>query len=77
MKWGFPHFMYKGILGCMASFKHHCAFGFWKGALVFENIPGFKKREEQSDGAAWPHHNHCRPAREENPHSHALLKLSV
>ena len=45
MKWGFPHFMYKGILCSMASFKHHCAVGFWKGALVFQSIPGVKKRE--------------------------------
>ena len=30
MKWGFPHFMYKGILCSMASFKHHCAVGFWE-----------------------------------------------
>jgi uncharacterized protein YdeI (YjbR/CyaY-like superfamily) len=36
MKWSFPHFMYKGpadrsarILCSMASFKQHCAFGFW------------------------------------------------
>ena len=34
MKWSFPHFMYKGMLCSMASFKQHCAFGFWKGALV-------------------------------------------
>lgn len=34
MKWSFPHFMYKGILCSMASFKEHCAFGFWKGALI-------------------------------------------
>ena len=34
MKWSFPHFMYKGILCSMAAFKHHCAFGFWKGALI-------------------------------------------
>jgi uncharacterized protein YdeI (YjbR/CyaY-like superfamily) len=34
MKWSFPHFMYGGILCSMASFKEHCAFGFWKGALV-------------------------------------------
>jgi uncharacterized protein YdeI (YjbR/CyaY-like superfamily) len=36
LKWGAPHFMYKGMLCGMASFKHHCAFGFWKGALVLE-----------------------------------------
>jgi uncharacterized protein YdeI (YjbR/CyaY-like superfamily) len=29
----------------MAAFKHHCAFGFWKGTLVFKSIPGVKKRE--------------------------------
>jgi hypothetical protein len=50
MKWGFPHFMYKGILGCMAAFKCHCAFGFWKGALVLQSIPGFKKRESKAMG---------------------------
>jgi uncharacterized protein YdeI (YjbR/CyaY-like superfamily) len=34
MKWSFPHFLYKGILCSMASFKEHAAFGFWKGSLV-------------------------------------------
>lgn len=34
MKWGFPHFDYKGMLCHMASFKHHCAFGFWKAELM-------------------------------------------
>ena len=34
LKWRFPHFMYRGMLCSMASFKKHCAFGFWKGALV-------------------------------------------
>jgi uncharacterized protein YdeI (YjbR/CyaY-like superfamily) len=34
MKWSFPHFMYKGMLCSMASFKAHCAFGFWKASLV-------------------------------------------
>ena len=29
MKWGFPHFEYKGTICSMASFKAHCAFGFW------------------------------------------------
>lgn len=36
MKWSFPHFVYRGMLCSMASFKEHCAFGFWKGALVLE-----------------------------------------
>ncbi len=34
IKWRFPHFMYKGMLCSMASFKEHAAFGFWKGSLV-------------------------------------------
>ncbi len=35
MKWSFPHFMYKGEILCsMASFKQHCAFGFWKAPLM-------------------------------------------
>jgi len=36
MKWSFPHFMYKGMLCAMASFKEHCSFGFWKSSLVLE-----------------------------------------
>jgi len=34
IKWGFPHFDYKGMLCSMASFKAHCAFGFWKAGLL-------------------------------------------
>lgn len=34
IKWGFPHFDYHGILCSMASFKKHCAFGFWKAKLM-------------------------------------------
>ena len=37
MKWSFPHFTYKGMLASMASFKQHCAFGFWKASLVMED----------------------------------------
>src|SRR4051812_4998565 len=34
-KWSFPHFMYKGAILCsMAAFKKHCAFSFWKAALM-------------------------------------------
>jgi uncharacterized protein YdeI (YjbR/CyaY-like superfamily) len=45
-KWGFPHFTYKGILCSMASFKSHCAFGFWKQNLLFG-----KKGSDKKDGA--------------------------
>ena len=34
LKWGVPHFMHQGMLGGMAAFKHHCAFGFWTGAML-------------------------------------------
>ena len=34
IKWGSPHFDYKGSLAGMASFKEHCAFGFWKHSLL-------------------------------------------
>lgn len=34
IKWGFPHFEYKGPLCDMAAFKQHCSFGFWKAALM-------------------------------------------
>ncbi|RPI19587.1 MAG: hypothetical protein EHM58_00865 [Ignavibacteriae bacterium] len=35
MKWSFPHFVYEGETLCsMASFKQHCAFGFWKASLM-------------------------------------------
>ncbi len=34
MKWSLPHFDYKGMMCSMASFKHHCSFGFWKASLM-------------------------------------------
>jgi uncharacterized protein YdeI (YjbR/CyaY-like superfamily) len=34
IKWGFPHFEYKGAICNMAAFKNHCAFGFWKASLL-------------------------------------------
>ena len=34
IKWGVPHFEYRGILGGMAAFKRHVAFGFWKAQLM-------------------------------------------
>lgn len=39
MKWSHPHFDYKGIMCGMATFKQHCAFGFWKGALIAPTKP--------------------------------------
>ena len=34
MKWSFPHFEYRGIVGSMAAFKHNATFGFWKASLM-------------------------------------------
>jgi uncharacterized protein YdeI (YjbR/CyaY-like superfamily) len=35
IKWGFPHFDYRGEMMCsMAAFKRHAVFGFWKAALM-------------------------------------------
>src|SRR3954452_3610237 len=36
IKWGMPHFDYKGVMCGMAAFKAHCAFGFWKGSLIID-----------------------------------------
>lgn len=36
MKWGAPHFMYRGMLCGMSAFKAHCTFGFWRGRLIVE-----------------------------------------
>lgn len=39
MKWSMPHFDYNGSMICsMASFKAHCAFGFWKASLIFDKF---------------------------------------
>ena len=34
MKWSFAFFDYKGPFCHIAAFKKHCAFGFWKAALM-------------------------------------------
>ena len=44
MKWSSPFFMYRGAILCnMATFKEHCAFGFWRNGrevLGEENAAG-------------------------------------
>lgn len=47
MKWSFPHFMYEGMLCSMASFKEHCAFGFWRGKEI---VPGGAARNAEATG---------------------------
>jgi uncharacterized protein YdeI (YjbR/CyaY-like superfamily) len=34
MKWSFPHFEFRGVVGSMAAFKKHAVFGFWKASLM-------------------------------------------
>lgn len=43
IKWGCPHFTYRGMLCSMAAFKQHCAFGFWKSKLI---LPTENQSEE-------------------------------
>lgn len=37
IKWGSPHFLYRGMLCSMAAFKQHCAFGLRKGASFVDD----------------------------------------
>jgi hypothetical protein len=48
IKWGFPHFEYKGVLGSMAAFKKHVGFGFWKGRLMKDPLKLFAQVGETS-----------------------------
>jgi uncharacterized protein YdeI (YjbR/CyaY-like superfamily) len=34
LKWGFPHFDYKGIMVSAAAFKTHCTLNIWKASLI-------------------------------------------
>lgn len=50
MKWGFPHFDYKGMFCYMASFKQHCTFGFRKASLMKDKSKVFIKGENAGMG---------------------------
>lgn len=45
LKWGMPHFEYKGVICSMAAFKEHVAFGFWKEKLIPGMMQYIKKKE--------------------------------
>jgi hypothetical protein len=47
IKWGFPHFDYKGMMCSMASFKQHCAFNFWKAPLK-KDADAFEENNKNS-----------------------------
>ena len=50
IKWQFPHFDHKGVMCGMAAFKEHCAFGFWKEALVLNRDKAVEKTAMGSFG---------------------------
>lgn len=50
IKWGFPHFDYKGIVCSTAAFKEHCALTFWKGSLLKNVGKQFQKESRTAMG---------------------------
>lgn len=46
MKWGFPHFNYKGMMCNIAAFKGHCALGFWEAPLLPDPHHLFAKKRD-------------------------------
>jgi uncharacterized protein YdeI (YjbR/CyaY-like superfamily) len=49
MKWSFPHFEYRGIVGSMAAFKQHATFGFWKASLMNDPYGLFNPNDAEGD----------------------------
>jgi uncharacterized protein YdeI (YjbR/CyaY-like superfamily) len=50
IKWSFASFDYKGPMCSMASFKQHCAFGFWKASLMKDKALVVNAESESSMG---------------------------
>ena len=51
IKWSFASFDYKGPLCSIAAFKQHCAFGFWKAALM-KDAEKMKDNQQNAMGHA-------------------------
>ena len=51
IKWSFASFDYKGPFCSMAAFKEHCAFGFWKAALM-KDAEKMKDNQQNAMGHA-------------------------
>ena len=49
IKWSFASFDYEGPFVTMAHFKQHCAFGFWKAALM-KDSKNLKSNQETAMG---------------------------
>jgi uncharacterized protein YdeI (YjbR/CyaY-like superfamily) len=52
MKWSFPHFEYKGVVGSMAAFKQHVSFGFWKSKIMNDPHKLFEQVGNTAMGAS-------------------------
>lgn len=50
IKWGFPHFEYKGTICSMAGFKQHCVLSFWKSSLMTDPYNLFQKTDKTAMG---------------------------
>jgi len=50
IKWSFASFDYKGPMCSMASFKKHCAFGFWKASLMKDKTLSKNAESESAMG---------------------------
>jgi uncharacterized protein YdeI (YjbR/CyaY-like superfamily) len=50
IKWGVPHFEYKGVVASMAAFKQHASFGFWKQRLMDDPAGFFPAAGDSSMG---------------------------
>lgn len=51
IKWGMPHFDYKGPFAGMAAFKAHATFGFWKESLLRKGDTPLGKSDEKAMGS--------------------------
>lgn len=50
MKWGMPHFSYKGMFCRMAAFKQHATFGFWHSGLLAARVKDMPRLGAQAMG---------------------------
>jgi uncharacterized protein YdeI (YjbR/CyaY-like superfamily) len=53
IKWGMPFFEYKGPVCMMASFKQHCAFGFWKASRLNDPEGLLKGSDEEASAGSF------------------------
>lgn len=51
IKWGMPHFEYKGPFAGMAAFKAHATFGFWKEKLLRQGGAALPEPDEKAMGS--------------------------